>query len=172
MFSSLPTQGAPRKNVKNDNDLKTSPRQAAWKNSPEKGSETGNICGELTFFTQAVTFFCLMKAAGQFRNFVIIWRLVVFLNNSQRFDSISGMLSMTLVWNQRTTLENEGGGKKGFQGGAIGARQSTSWGAETLCRARPLTAPDGARASPGLLDLTNTNTSSDAVLYVRHVFLH
>lgn len=53
-----------------------------------------------------------MKVAGQFRNFVIIWRLVVFRNISQRFDSISGMLSMTLVWNQRTTLENGGGGKK------------------------------------------------------------
>lgn len=71
-----------------------------------------------------------MKAAGQFSNFVIIWRLVVFRNISQRFDSISGMLSMTLVWNQRTTLENEGGGKKKktFQGGATGARQSTSLG--------------------------------------------
>lgn len=33
---------------------------------------------------------------------------------------------MTLVWNQRTTLENEGGGGKGSQGGATGARQSTS----------------------------------------------
>lgn len=32
---------------------------------------------------------------------------------------------MTLVWNQRATLENEGGGGKGSQGGATGARQST-----------------------------------------------
>lgn len=36
---SLPTRGAQRKNVKNDNDLKTSPRRAAWKNSPENDSE-------------------------------------------------------------------------------------------------------------------------------------
>lgn len=57
-----------------------------------------------------------MSAAWQFCKFVVIWRLVVFRNISQRFDSISGMLSMTLVWNQRTTLENEGGGgeKKGL----------------------------------------------------------
>lgn len=53
-----------------------------------------------------------MSAAGQFSEFVVIWRLVVFRNISQRFDSITGMLSMTLVWNQRTTLENEGGGGK------------------------------------------------------------
>lgn len=70
-----------------------------------------------------------MSAAGQISKFVVIWRLVVFRNISQRFDSISGMLSMTLVWNQRTTLENEGGGgEKDFQGGATGARQSPSSG--------------------------------------------
>lgn len=112
---SLPTRGAPRKNAKNDNDLKTSPRQAAWKNSPEKGSKQkrGNISAELTFFFFLfLQSFFSMSAAGQFSKFVVIWRLVVFRNISQRFDSISGMLSMTLVWNQRTTLENEGGGGK------------------------------------------------------------
>lgn len=56
MFSSLPTRAAPRKNVKNDNDLKTStPRQAAWKNSPKKKQEPENRKREtsvhkLTFF--------------------------------------------------------------------------------------------------------------------------
>lgn len=63
-------------------------------------------------FILAVSLFSSVGETDQFSNFVIFWRAVVFLNISQRFDSISGMLSMTLVWNQRTTLENEGGGKK------------------------------------------------------------
>lgn len=113
MFSSLPTQGAPRKNVKNDNDLKTSPRQAAWKKSAEKALNRNSEHLLETYlllclwppFTQWELMFNLSK-------FVIFWRLVVFRNISQRFDSISGMWSMTLVWNQRTTLENGGGGRK------------------------------------------------------------
>lgn len=45
---------------------------------------------------------------------------------------------MTLVWNQRTTLENGGGGGKGFQGGATGARQSTgSRGGASGAKPRP-----------------------------------
>lgn len=136
-FSSLPTQAAPRKNVKNDNDLKTSPRQAAWKISPLKAE---NRKRELLWRTYlfililAVSLFFPVRPGALFSNFVTIWRLVVFRNICQRFDSISGMLSMTLVWNQRTTLENEGGGeRKTFQGGAIGARQSTgSWGRDSV----------------------------------------
>lgn len=120
--ASLPTQAAPRKNVKNDKDLKTSTRQAAWwekKKSLQSGLwiERGNICGELTFFYSCSHLVFLYiynpdRRSAQFSNFVKFWRVVVFPNISQRFDSISGMWSMTLVWNQRTTLENEGGGKK------------------------------------------------------------
>lgn len=51
----------------------------------------------MNFFILPVTFFSSMRAAGHFSYFLIIWRLVVFRNISQRFDSISGMLSMTLV---------------------------------------------------------------------------
>lgn len=80
----------------------------------------------LFLLIRAVTFFFSVSAAEHFTAFVVFWRLVDFRNISQSFDSISGMWSMTLVWNQRTTLENEGGGGKGFQGGVTGARQSTS----------------------------------------------
>lgn len=89
-------------------------------------------------FILAVSLFSSVGETDQFSNFVIFWRAVVFLNISQRFDSISGMLSMTLVWNQRTTLENEGGGKKktfkeeplvrvnqqGFGGGVVTSPQA------------------------------------------------
>lgn len=48
-------------------------------------------------FILAVSLVSSVGETDQFNNFVIFWRAVVFLNISQRFDSISGMLSMTLV---------------------------------------------------------------------------
>lgn len=134
MFSSLPRQRAPRKNVKNDNDLKTSPRQAAWKKWPEKrralDRKREHLCRTYLFSFFYLGSHLQWEQPVNFGSLLKICRLLVFPNISQRFDSISGMLSMTLVWNQRTTLENEGGGKKKkeFQGGATGARQSTGWG--------------------------------------------
>lgn len=73
-----------------------------------------------------------------FKSLLFFWRLVVFRNISQRVDSISGMLSMTLVWNQRTSLENEGGGEKAQGGGTSAERQSTSWGRGDVTRVPPL----------------------------------
>lgn len=119
--ASLPTQAAPRKNVKNDKDLKTSTRQAAWweKNvSPVWTVDRKRKYLWRTYLFNSASHLVFLffnnpeRRGAQFSNFVKIWRVVVFRNISQRFDSISGMWSMTLVWNQRTTLENEGGGEK------------------------------------------------------------
>lgn len=101
--------------------------QKKTQNRKREHSCKTHLCLCVCYFLliRAVTFFSV-SAAEHFTAFVVFWRPVVFPNIFQSFDSISGMWSMTLVWNQRTTLENEGGGGKGSQGGAIGARQSTS----------------------------------------------
>lgn len=103
-------------------------------------TERGNICAGLTFFC----FFYLAshlqwEQPVNLESLLKICRLLVFPNISQRFDSISGMLSMTLVWNQRTTLENEGGGrkKKSFKEEPLVRVNQQAGGAVTSLQAPP-----------------------------------